>query len=160
MFSTAFIQKLDDIRNTRIDLNGDGSFDCAAERFTTYGVLSKPLPNTKAITLRKNQKFVIICEQNSFPNIEKQILDGDVALTDGTQKIQIKKSGEIEIAGGKITISAGDVTIGKGAAQGLITQSFLPFYISHTHGSPAGATTPPVIPVQMTSVTTKNLKAV
>jgi hypothetical protein len=109
--------------------------------------------------LSKNQKLTIICEQNSYPNIEAQICDGDVCLTDGTQKIHIKKSGEIQIEGAKITISAANITIGNEAAQALVTQSFLTLFNTHIHGSPSGPTTPPTIPIQAASVTTNILKA-
>jgi len=159
MFLTAFIQRLNNIKTALIDLNGDGVPDCQAERFTPYGLLSKPTKNTKTVCLTKNQKLIIVCEQNSFPNIEAQISDGDVALTDGTQKIHIKKTGEIEIEGGKISISGASVSIGGEGAQALITQSFLTAFNTHTHGSPSGATTPPTVPAQVSAAATKVLKA-
>ena len=159
MFLTAFIQRLNDIKKSFIDVNGNGAPDCQAERFTTYGLLSKPPAKTKVVCLEKNQKLIIVCEQNSFPNIEAQISDGDVAVTDGTQKIHIKKSGGIEIEGTKITISGGTVSIGGTGTQALITQSFLTAFNTHTHGSPSGATTPPTIPAQASLVATKVLKA-
>ncbi len=155
IFSGIHKRTADRMRGIAIDTDGDNLPDCEVQRIGQYAIYSKPLKGSSVLCLNHGNKNYSIAEYKAeLQPIENLLNDGDFAIDTGVVRMHFKHlSGEVEITGAK------SIKIGDGAMMSLIDERIVQFINTHTHGSPAGATTPPTVLIVKESVSTKIVKA-
>jgi hypothetical protein len=149
------------LKTVLIDVNATFKPSLTAKRGGIYGLFSKPLPKTVTAVVKNGRNMVVLFEEN--PQLKIDLLDGEVALFDGINKIKLSRRNGIEItSAGKVSIGGKGVKISLGAegARSLVTESFMEFFNAHTHTAAGGATTPPVVIVPADAVCTSLTEAV
>ncbi len=96
-----------------------------AERFGMYGLFSRPKKGTETVLLRRGDSIIIVGERDQRISIE--LLDGEVALYDGVNRVHLQ--GEKGIV---IDAPAG-VKIGSSGTQKLLTEIFAEWADTHFH---------------------------
>jgi len=142
-----FITGYEKLKSALIAVNGSFNPDLSAKRNCVYGLFSKPPIKTVVTVLKHGRRNIVISEDN--PQVEIELLDGEVALYDGMNTIKLSRAKGIEIT------SAAKINIGGIGALKLINELFLDLFNSHTHATPAGPTASPVVPAVAATVTTK-----